>query len=83
MKAESLKLPDDGDHVCPHTMIKAYKELLKKRSQGLCVFSSHVETTLKNGTIQISVSIASKRAKETGPKMPDIAASGPPRPPVL
>lgn len=85
IKQEKLKLPDDGDYVCPHTRMAAYKKLLKKRSQGVCEFPAHESTTLKNGVIQVSVMIATRRAKETDSAEPDGKAkkSGPPRPPVL
>lgn len=85
LKRDELVLPEDGDYVCPHTMMKQYKELLAKRSARLCEFPAHESVTLKNGVIQISVSIAWRKAKET-------AATGdsrvkppntPPRPPVL
>lgn len=86
VKMEKLTLPDEGDYVCPHTRMSEYKGLLKKRSQGLCEFPAHESTTLKNGVIQVSVMIASRRAKETstdGVKAKKETNGVPPRPPVL
>lgn len=82
---KELTLPVDGDFVCPHTRIKEYKELLAKRSQGLCEFPSYEATTLKNGVIQVSIMIASRRQKETATedKPNKGGISAPPRPPVL
>lgn len=86
VKMEKLTLPEDGDYVCPHTRMSEYKELLKRRSQGLCEFPAHESTTLKNGVIQVSVMIASRRPKETtddGAKTKKESSGVHQRPPVL
>lgn len=85
IKQDKLVLPEDGDYVCPHTRMAAYKELLKKRSQGLCEFPAHEATTLKNGVIQVSVMIATRKAKETAEPAEGRRKTkgGPPRPPVV
>jgi hypothetical protein len=82
-EAGTLTPPENGDCVCPHTRMTQYKELLRKRSQGLCEFPTHESTTLKNGVIQISISVATRRTKETAAKADAATPAGPPRPPVL
>lgn len=64
LKNESLSLPPDGDHVCPHTRLKEYRQLLKDRSSGVCQIFSTTETTLKDGSVQVSVGIARPKTKK-------------------
>lgn len=85
-KAEKLQLPEEGDYVCPHTMMKEYKELLKKRTQRLCEFAAYEATTLKNGVIQVSICTAWRNQKEKSDLRVSETTKGltaPPRPPVL
>lgn len=63
-KPPQLELPDDGDYVCPHTRLAAYKNILSERATGVVRFTSYESTTLKDGTIQVSVGLARPKSKE-------------------
>lgn len=63
-KPPQLELPDDGDYVCPHTRRTAYRTILAERAAGVVRFTSYESTTLKDGTIQVSIGLARPKSKE-------------------
>jgi hypothetical protein len=51
----SLQLPETGDHVCPHTHLEEYRRVTQAMLDGGQLRQSIQESTLVDGSIQISL----------------------------
>ena len=55
IKGGGMNLPEKGDYVCPHTRLAQYEEVLNGVLNGSYALQNEAETTLKDGTIVVSV----------------------------
>lgn len=65
-----LQEPEDADYTCPHTRRDAYHALVQRFLKEGYRRVTYKEETLKNGTIQISVSWVVPEKKETRRRAP-------------
>jgi hypothetical protein len=72
LESGDLALPDEGDHVCPHTRRADYHALWRKIFAGDLKFISRKEETLKNGVTRVSIEWGVPQAKAEELKGPSL-----------
>ena len=58
---QQVTLPDDGDHICPHTRAAAHKKIYDKVLDGEFMLVSEREVDMRDGSIVVSTAWASRR----------------------